>query len=372
MSWCYRSLVRPLLFRFAPERAHHLAMFGLRMGLGLAPVRGLARWWNRSADPRLAQELWGIPFANPVGLAAGLDKDATAIEPLAALGFGHVEVGTITGQAQPGNEQPRLFRLPGDCAVINRMGFNNRGSADAAARLGRRYAPVGAAGRRPPCVLGINIGKTKLVALEAALDDYRQSVEALAPFADYLVVNVSSPNTPGLRDLQAEAALRPLLSGVREALDGVAPGRPLLLKIAPDLNGAGVDSAVDVALECGCNGLIATNTTITRDGLTCGQARLDAIGAGGLSGAPVRDLSTRVLAQVARRVDGRVPVIGVGGIMSAADAWDKICHGASLVQIYTGFIYEGAGLISAINRGLLQRLDQHGIERLADAVGRDL
>jgi dihydroorotate dehydrogenase len=369
---CYRRCLRPLLFRLDAERAHHLGLAGLRLGLGNPLSRGIARGLLQVRDSALGQRLWGLYFPNPVGLAAGLDKDATAIEPLAALGFGHVEVGTITGQGQPGNDRPRLFRLVDDEAIINRMGFNNRGCDDAAKRLARRYVRVGAAGRRPGTVLGINIGKTKAVALEAALEDYQRSVTALGPYADYLVVNVSSPNTPGLRDLQAEQTLRPLLLGIRASLDAVAAGRPLLLKIAPDLSPAGIDAAVDVALESGCNGLITTNTTITRGGLGCGQERLDAIGAGGLSGRPVADLSLQVLARVARRVDGRVPVIGVGGISSAEDAWARISHGASLVQVYTAFIYRGPALVRDINRGLLRHLHAHGLSSLSQAVGRSL
>ncbi|MHC5067921.1 MAG: quinone-dependent dihydroorotate dehydrogenase, partial [Planctomycetota bacterium] len=307
----YTSLIRPLLFRFDPETAHNLAMRAMRLTLGNPLTRGVARVCTSTTNPALAQTLWGLDFANPVGLAAGLDKNAEAIEPLAALGFGHVEVGTLTGQAQPGNEAPRVFRLVDDEAVINRMGFNNRGCADAATRLAQRYVTTGNSGRRPGCVLGINIGKTKVVALEDALSDYRRSVEHLAPYADYLVVNVSSPNTPGLRDLQSEDALRPLLTGVRAAVDEYSPGKPLLLKIAPDLCETGIDAAVDVALETGCAGLITTNTTIARTGLSVSRERLDEIGPGGLSGKPLRDASTAVLARVARRVDGRVPVIGV-------------------------------------------------------------
>jgi dihydroorotate dehydrogenase len=368
---CYRSLARPLLFKLDPERAHHLGIAALRYACP-APARALLRGLCSVHDSALRQRLWDLDFANPVGLAAGLDKDAVAIEPLLAMGFSHVEVGTITGQGQPGNDQPRLFRLVDDEAVINRMGFNNPGCTAVAQALGRRYHAVGQGRRRPSGVLGINIGKTKLVDLEQALDDYRASVASLAPYADYMVVNVSSPNTPGLRDLQAEASLRPLLAGVRETLDEVAPGRPLLLKIAPDLSEDGIDAAVDVALECGCNGLIATNTTITRSGLSCGQARLDEIGPGGLSGAPMRALSTKVLARVARRVDGRVPVIGVGGVASAEDAWDKICHGASLVQVYTAFIYHGPLLVRRINRGLLKLVHAHGLRNIAQAIGRNL
>ena len=369
---CYRRLLRPLLFRLDAERAHHLGLAGLRLGLGNPVTRSLARMRYRVADDALRQRLWDLEFPNPVGLAAGLDKDATAIEALGALGFGHVEVGTLTGRPQPGNPRPRLFRLVADEAVINRMGFNNRGCEDAARRLAQRYGRRGEVGRRPGPVLGINIGKTKAVALDAAADDYRASVDALGPYADYLVVNVSSPNTPGLRDLQAEQALRPLLRTVREQLDAVTQACPLLLKIAPDLSEAGVDAAVDVALECGCDGLIATNTTIARTGLTCGQTELDRIGAGGLSGRPLTRTADRVLARVARRVAGRVPVIGVGGVADVEDAWRKIGLGASLVQVYTGFIYRGPGLVRRLNRGLLGRLHDAGLTRIEQAVGRDL
>ena len=368
----YRTVVRPALFKFSAETAHALAVTGLRMSLGLPGVRSVARAVNAGHDARLAQTLWDVPFEHPVGLAAGFDKNAAYLKPLAALGFSHVEAGTITGQGQPGNPQPRLFRLVQDEAVINRMGFNNAGSAVVAARLQRQFDPAGG-GRRPAGVLGINLGKTKVVDLAQAVDDYVQSVHALAPFADYMVVNVSSPNTPGLRDLQAESSLRPLLEGVRSALNEVRPhGCPLLLKIAPDLCEAGIDSAVDVALETQCDGIIATNTTIGRNGLQTSQQRVDTIGVGGLSGKPVRQVSLQVLRQVAQRVDQRVPIIGVGGVDSAEVAWEKIGAGASLVQVYTGMIFQGPSMIRRIVRGLSKRLDETGLPNIASAVGRDL
>jgi dihydroorotate dehydrogenase len=331
----------------------------------------LARLYGYT-HPALAVRRWGLSFTSPVGLAAGLDKNGVAIDALAACGFSHVEIGTVTGQAQPGNPRPRLFRLVDDRAVINRMGFNNHGAATVAARLAARYTT-----RRPACVLGINLGKSKVVDLGAALADYEVSVRALGALADYVVVNVSSPNTPGLRDLQGEAHLRPLLAGVRTALDAVAPQRPLLLKIAPDLSDEGIDAAVDVALETGCNGLIATNTTITRGGLRTTPARVGAIGAGGLSGAPLRLRSTAVLARVARRVLAQpsthhVPVVGVGGVDSADAAWEKLVHGASLVQVYSALVYHGPALVGRINRGLVGLLEQHGLRSIDDAVGRAL
>lgn len=362
----YAALVRTPLFTLAPETAHHLTMTGLRLGLP-GPLRALMRALTSVRDPALQQTLWNLDFPNPVGLAAGMDKEGECIESFAALGFSHVEIGTITGQAQPGNPKPRLFRLVDDQAVINRMGFNNSGAAAVAARLAKTYA-----GGRPSCVLGINLGKTKVVPLDQALADYEQSVRALGARADYVVVNVSSPNTPGLRDLQGEAFLRPLLSGVRAALDAVAPGKALLVKIAPDLADAGLDAAVDVALETRCDGMICTNTTIAREGLTADPARVTLLGAGGLSGAPLRARSTAVLARVARRVQGRMPLIGVGGVDSVEAAWEKIIHGASLVQIYTGMIYQGPQLVSAINRGLSQQLAALGLNRITQAVGRAL
>jgi dihydroorotate dehydrogenase len=370
MDW-YRALVRPLLFRLDAEEAHELTV----ASLALMPraAQGLARRLATVDEPALAQRLWGIAFANPVGLAAGLDKDGVAIDALASLGFGHVEIGTVTGQAQPGNPRPRLFRVVEDEAVVNRMGFNNHGAEALARRLGRRYGPVGIA-PRPRAPLGINLGKSKVVELERALDDYRASVRRLAPFADYLVVNVSSPNTPGLRDLQEESRLRPLLEGIRAEVDACAR-RPLLLKVAPDLADAGLDAAVDTALECRLDGIIATNTTISRSGLRADAQRVAALGAGGLSGAPLRARSTAALAHIARRLRRSPrppPLIGVGGIDSAEAAWERIGLGASLVQVYSALIYHGPGLVPRINRGLAERLQRHGLRSIGEAVGRDL
>ncbi len=353
------SLLRPLVFRLDAERAHHAAI-GTLARLP-TPVARLIADHARVGDPVLRQTVWGLPFAGPVGIAAGLDKNAEAVEGLLATGASHVEIGTVTGLAQPGNPQPRLFRLPADQAVINRMGFNNHGCSAVAARLMARPRPRG--------VLGVNIGKSKVVDLERALDDYRASIAALAPSADYLVINVSSPNTPGLRDLQAEHALRPLLAGVRAAGDAVRPGLPLLLKIAPDLADAGIDAAVDVALETGCDGLICANTTIGRDGLATPAERIAAIGAGGLSGAPLRARATVVLARAARRVAGRIPLIGVGGIDSGPAAWERIRHGASLVQVYTALIYHGPGLVRRIHRHLAAECQRRGLRTVAEAVG---
>jgi dihydroorotate dehydrogenase len=364
----YTALLKPVLFRLDAELAHNLVIAAMRHASPPALLRRLYGY----RDARLACRVWGIDFTSPIGLAAGLDKNGVAVDALAACGFSHVEIGTVTGQGQPGNPKPRLFRLLADQAVINRMGFNNQGAAAVAAHLSARYAT-----RRPACVLGINLGKSKVVDLGAALSDYEISVRALGPLADYVVVNVSSPNTPGLRDLQGEAHLRPLLAGVRAALDAVAPGKPLLLKIAPDLSDDGIDAAVDVALGTGCNGLIATNTTITRGGLRTSPVRVDGIGAGGLSGAPLRARSTAVLARVARRVLAqptaqRVPVIGVGGVDSAEAAWEKLSHGATLVQVYSAMVYHGPALVGRINRGLVRLLERNGLKHISDAIGRAL
>ncbi len=370
----YRTILRPALFAMDAERAHDLAIASLAVASRLPRVCREVQAWLAVADPRLAVEICGRRFANPIGLAAGLDKNGVGINGLAAVGFSHVEIGTVTGRAQPGNPTPRLFRLRADEAIINRMGFNNRGCAALATTLARAFSPAGGP-RRPGCVLGINLGKSKVVDNAAALADYEESIRAVGRYADYLVVNVSSPNTPGLRDLQSEAALRPLLAGVRVCVDRAAGGTPLFLKIAPDLSDAGIDAAVDVALETGCDGIIATNTTIARTDLTAGPATIAGYGAGGLSGRPVRERSTYVLARVSRRIrqqSRQIPVIGVGGVDSAAAAWEKLSHGASLVQVYSALIYHGPLLIAEINRGLLAELERHGLRSISDAVGRAL
>lgn len=358
MDWY--ALAKPLLFQLPPEAAHHATLALIAAGLG-PRIR-------MPDDPRLAVRLGGLAFRHPVGLAAGLDKDAEAVRGFARLGFSHVEVGTVTSRPQPGNPRPRAFRLPGDGALINRFGFNNQG----AAAMARRLAALG----QPPCVLGVNIGKSKITPNEHALDDYRASVRQLGAAAAYVVVNVSSPNTPGLRDLQAEGVLQTLLSGVRAELDAVAPGRPLLVKIAPDLADAGIDAAVDAALAARCDGLICTNTTIGRGGLGADALEVAERGAGGLSGAPLRSRATAVLAQVARRLRASgcrgVGLIGVGGIDSAEAAWEKIGHGADLVQVYTGLIMRGPWLVRRIVAGLAERLDRHRLPDIAAAVGREL
>ena len=330
----YRVLFDHGFRKVDPERAHHLGFAAVRAG---APVlRGLGRLDRRSGG---AVEAMGLRFANRLGLAAGFDKNAVGIDAMAALGFGHIEVGTVTGEAQPGNPRPRLFRLPQDRAVVNRMGFNNDGAEAVAARLARR-------GRRPDGpVLGVNIGKTKVVpdddqaAVEA---DYEKSARLLAGHADYLVVNVSSPNTPGLRNLQSVDKLGPLLERVQVTADAAAGRRvPLLVKIAPDLADADVLEVADLALDLGLAGIIATNTTTSRAGLVSDPAEVDRLGAGGLSGPPLAARACEVVALLRGRVGPDLTLIGVGGISTPADARARLDAGATLLQGYSAFVYEG-------------------------------
>jgi dihydroorotate dehydrogenase len=303
----------------------------------------------------------GLEFPGPLGLAAGFDKDARGTRGLAALGFGFVEVGTVTARAQPGNDRPRMFRLTADRALVNRMGFNNEGAAAAAARLrGRPRTPV----------VGVNIGKTKVVPEQDAAADYAASARTVAGVADYVVVNVSSPNTPGLRDLQATDRLRPVLVAVREALDLSAAGRrvPLLVKIAPDLADADVDAVADLALELGLDGIIATNTTISREGLASPAAEVAAAGAGGLSGAPLGDRALAVLARLHARAGDQLVLIAAGGIETPDDAWERLRAGATLLQAYTGFIYGGPLWPRRMHAGLARRARAAGLSSVSPAV----
>jgi len=359
------DLLRPLLFNLPAERAHHVGVTALNAALATAPARDAARAMYGVRDPRLEVERFGIRFHNPVGLAAGFDKSAESFNALGALGFGHVEVGTVTALAQPGNPQPRLFRLPEDEALLNRMGFNNPGADAVAIRLARTRAEP---------VLGINIGKSKAAALEDATADYLRSFDLLEPFARYVAVNVSSPNTPGLRTLQDAGPLRELLRALRtrgeeRARARGATARPILLKIAPDLTDPQVDEVAGIALDEGIVGIIATNTTVSRDALRTPAARVEALGAGGVSGAPVRARARSVVARIYHRTGGRLPIVGVGGIFDAADAWKMILAGASLVQVWTGFIYRGPGVARDINRGLSAYLERDGLRSIDEAVG---
>jgi dihydroorotate dehydrogenase len=328
------------LARFDPERIHHAAFRAIRAATPLTA--------RAVRVPSAPVEALGLTFPHPLGLAAGFDKNAVGIDGLAALGFGHVEVGTVTGEAQPGNPQPRLFRLTADRAIVNRMGFNN----DGAEVVARRIAAWRAAGGST--ILGINIGKTKVVPEEEAARDYEKSAGLLAPYADYLVVNVSSPNTPGLRDLQAVEKLEPLLAAVRRRADDVSPERrvPLLVKIAPDLSDDDVLAVADLALASGLDGIIATNTTISREGLASSTAEVERVGAGGLSGQPLTRRSEDVVRLLRSRVGPALTLVGVGGITTVDAARRRLAAGADLLQGYTAFVYEGPLWPRHIVRGL--------------------
>jgi dihydroorotate dehydrogenase len=339
----YKLLLRPLLFRFDAEKVHHFAFWWLKFLLALPGAKPLARWLYDYQDPRLAQNLMGLHFPNPVGLAAGFDKDAKLVDELACLGFGFIEIGTLTPRPQPGNPQPRLFRLPADRGLINRLGFNNGGVAAAVARLRARRSPV---------LIGGNIGKNKDTPNGQAAHDYELAFEALFDQVDYFVVNVSSPNTPGLRALQDREPLTALLQALQTLNRQRPQPKPLLLKIAPDLTDGQLDDIVAIAQEVGLSGLIATNTTIGRDHLATAADQVAQIGAGGLSGQPLRARATEVIRYLRARLGQEVVIIGVGGIFTAADAREKLAAGASLVQLYTGFVYEGPGAVGQINRAL--------------------
>ena len=343
----------PMLRTMEPEAAHRITISALKSGL--VPRA------KRIADPALAMHLWGLEFDNPVGMAAGFDKSAEVPDALIGQGFGFVEVGTLTPRAQSGNPKPRVFRLRREHAMINRLGFNNEGIDSAVRRLARRQ-------RTGPGIVGVNIGANK--DSDDRIADYARAVPAVARYADYLVVNVSSPNTPGLRALQSRAELEDLLSAVLDARpsEGAGADVPVLLKIAPDLTPQDIRDIARVALASGIDGLIATNTTIDRPkGLKGGSADE----AGGLSGPPLFDRSTEVLSEMYRLTKGKLPLIGIGGISNGADAYAKIRAGASLVQLYTALIYAGPGLISEIVHDLGKRLRADGFDSLADAVGTD-
>jgi dihydroorotate dehydrogenase len=356
-------LFRSLLFSFNAETAHRLTLGSLRLFAFLPGALWLLRALFGVSDPRLRVRALGRELSSPVGLAAGLDKDAEVFEAFGALGFGFVEIGTVTSLAQPGNPRPRLFRLPRDRALVNRMGFNNHGAASAALKLARSRRTV----------VGANIGRSKATPNEAAVADYVTSTEALAPHADYMVINVSSPNTPSLRELQAIEQLRPLISGVQAAITRAAPGRnvPLLLKVAPDLHDADIDAIADLALELRIDGIIATNTTISRAGLRTPDAEVAALGNGGLSGAPLRERSLSVLKRLRARVGDRLILVAAGGIESADDAWQRIRAGATLVQVYSAFVYDGPSLPSRIARGLAEHVAEAGLGGISEAVGLD-
>ncbi|MFB9863840.1 quinone-dependent dihydroorotate dehydrogenase [Rufibacter immobilis] len=340
----YKNIIRPLLFQVDPEKVHHLTTSALKTGFQLPLAKTISQNLFQVADPRLERKVFGLTFPNPVGLAAGFDKDARMIDEFAELGFGFIEIGTLTPKPQAGNPKPRLFRLPQDGAIINRMGFNNEGVDKAVERLRSRKSHV---------IVGGNIGKNKVTPNEQALQDYLYCFDALYDVVDYFVVNVSSPNTPDLRALQEKEPLRDLLSNLQDRNHGKTKPKPLLLKIAPDLNHAQLDDIVEIAAQTKLAGVIGTNTTISRAGLRTPTNAVEEMGAGGLSGKPLTNASTEVLRYLRQQLPQDVRLIGVGGIMTPEDALEKLAAGADLVQLYTGFIYEGPRLIKRINERLL-------------------
>jgi len=338
------KLLKSLIFRFSPEQAHELTMKLLSVACSVPGMAAAIRAYYSERHSSLEVEVAGLRFPNPVGLAAGFDKDAKWLKELQTLGFGFVEIGTVTPRAQLGNPKPRLFRLPADEGIINRMGFNNGGVEAAVERLKRR--PKG-------LIVGGNIGKNKVTPNDQADEDYMACFRVLHPYVDYFVVNVSSPNTPGLRDLQAKEPLAKLLQSLMIENRAQVQQRPVFLKIAPDLTDEQLDDIVELVAETEIAGVIATNTTISRSGLKTNANEVESIGAGGLSGAPVKDRSTEVIRYLYIKSGGTFPIIGVGGIASGADAKEKLEAGASLIQVYSGLVYEGPGLVKRINRHLL-------------------
>jgi dihydroorotate dehydrogenase len=375
----YQVALRPILFsglNADPEWLHHQTL-GLLGWLDARPDEFPQRWLQPQIqqayglqDDRLKQSLWGLKFSNPIGLAAGFDKDGVASGLWPSFGFGFAELGTVTLHPQPGNPTPRLFRLPADRAVLNRMGFNNQGAAVLAERLAGRWGS-GEMGRwEGGGTIGINLGKSKITPLAEAAEDYLQSFRLLKRWGDYFVVNVSSPNTPGLRSLQATDQLEPIFQALQQEN---TEQKPLLVKIAPDLEWEAIAEVLDLAQRYQLAGIIATNTTIRRDGLQTQVLRTTGNPidqeAGGISGAPVRQRSTEVIRFIYQQTQGRLPIVGVGGVFTAADAWEKITAGASLVQVYTGWVYEGPGMVRRILAGLLHRLEERGLGGIEEAVG---
>lgn len=337
----YKTLIRPLLFLLDAETVHHLVFKLLKISGKLPGCKSLLKSIFQYKHTKLTRNFLGLHFENPVGLAAGFDKDAKLVDELSSFGFGFIEIGTLTPKPQPGNDKPRLFRLKADGALINRMGFNNGGVEEAAKRLKKRRSNV---------IVGGNIGKNKNTPNNQAWEDYRLCVETLHDQVDYFVVNVSSPNTLGLRDLQEKEPLRKLLADVKLLIRSKPNPKPVLLKIAPDLTSTQLDDIVEILKETETDGVIATNTTIARENLVTPKDQLERIGNGGLSGKPITNRSNEVIRYLRSKLGAGYPIIGVGGIMTPQDAVEKIKAGADLVQVYTGFIYEGPGFVKRINR----------------------
>ncbi len=344
----YKSLIRPILFSFSPETAHGIVFRGLKI-VGKMPLMTtvLDKIYSVKSK-KLEKNIAGLNFKNPVGLAAGLDKDAEAYDELGSLGFGFVEIGTITPKAQPGNPKPRLFRLKKDKALINRMGFNNNGVDNCVKNLKRR--------KNKNLIIGGNIGKNKVTPNEKAVDDYLICFEEMYDYVDYFVINVSSPNTPNLRELQDKEPLKKLIESISELNSKLKANKPVFLKIAPDLTEGQIEDIVEIVNTSKLAGVVATNTTITRENLSVDNATLDEIGMGGLSGKPIKSKSLRIIKTLRDKLDNDKKIIGVGGISCAQDAVDTLNAGADLIQVYTGFIYEGPALIKKINKHLVRNL----------------
>ena len=373
MSWCYRNLIRPVLFAQEAETIHQRTMSALawtsRQKLFCDALGGLF------GSPSLPIQVCGLSFPNPVGLAAGMDKHADAVAAWPALGFGFAELGGVTWHPQPGNPAPRMFRAIPEAAIINRMGFNNPGAEAVAQKLQEWRS----SGRWPRHPVGMNLGKSKVTPLDQAAEDYANSFRALLPHLDFFVVNVSSPNTPNLRQLQDKAALDEILAALQEsqpsrriqptATANPALARPILVKVSPDLSFEALDNILELAESRDLAGIVATNTTVTRPQTSDAGLREIYSEAGGLSGRPLKARSTEIIRHLFRQTHGKLPIVGVGGIFDAADAWEKITAGASLVQLYTGLVYEGPGLAKSIVKGLADRLRRHGFEELRQAVG---
>jgi dihydroorotate dehydrogenase len=394
MSWWYRRLIRPILFAQDAEEIHNRTMRYLAWaGRHEIVCDAVASFFGA---PPLPIELFGLKFPNPVGLAAGMDKHAKALPAWSALGFGFTELGAVTWHAQPGNPSPRVFRAVRERIIINRMGFNNPGAEAVAQTL----AGWRALDRWPSHPVGINLGKSKITPIEKAPEDYANSFRALRSHGDFFVVNVSSPNTPNLRSLQDKTALDEILAAIQEVqsqessveesreepqsgsaarithhASRITPNsspvtlKPILVKVAPDLSYEALDEILELAGPRKIAGIVATNTTVTRPDTSDPGLRRIYAETGGLSGQPLRERSTEIVRHLYRQTRGQLPIIGVGGIFHAADAWEKIASGASLVQLYTGLVYEGAGLVKAIVQGLRQRMDEHGMKSMRDAVG---
>jgi dihydroorotate dehydrogenase len=350
----YDSIIRPTLFSLSPETAHEIGINSLRYGLASETLQNqIAKRFECNDFGDLKR--FGLTFKNPLGMAAGFDKNGVVVNQLASLGFGFVEVGTLTFKPQPGNERPRMFRLPEDKGLINRLGFNNEGTPTVVERLRKL---------NPKCVLGVNIGKNKDVPNEEAIENYLKSFNLACEVADYITVNVSSPNTPNLRELQKAESLDELLKTLQ---DNNSKKIPLLVKIAPDLSESEIEAIADIALKLNLSGIIATNTTISRENL---KTKIEETG--GLSGKPVAERSTEVIAKIYKYSNGKIPIIGVGGIFDAKDAFEKICAGACLLQAYTGFIYQGFSFARDVNFGLAKILKEKGFGDLDEAVGSNV